>query len=87
MFFLLSADPVKSHGVSGKGKIIHLCVLCASSEAPHLRDKRAVNAKHILRTLWALATEGSEREVLQSKAWTAPPRVKQHGFQKGFGIS
>ena len=33
MFFLLSIDPVKSHGVSGKGKIIHLRVLCASSEA------------------------------------------------------
>ncbi len=31
--FFAFLDPVKSHGVSGKGKIIHLCVLCASSEA------------------------------------------------------
>ncbi len=29
-------------GVNGDGKIIHLCDLCGSSEAPHGRDKRAV---------------------------------------------
>jgi len=39
--------PVKSEshltGVNGNGKTIILCVLCASSEAPLGRDKRAVN--------------------------------------------
>ena len=34
----------------------------AFSAPPHLRDKRAVNAQHIL---WALVTEGNEREILQ----------------------
>lgn len=34
----------------------------AFSAAPHLRDKQAVNAQHIL---WALVTEGNEQEILK----------------------
>jgi len=36
-----------SFGVSRKGKVVFLCDLCASSEAPQGRDKRAVRHKSI----------------------------------------
>jgi hypothetical protein len=51
--------PVKSEshltGVNGNGIIVFLCVLCASSEAPLGRDKRAVNIKsHTCIASWDL---------------------------------
>ena len=44
-----------SSGVNGNGKIIILCVLCVSSEAPQERDRQGGEYK---------------LTYLQSKAWT-----------------